>query len=50
VRKEEKVLLNEQREETLKKKELMQKKKLIACQKEYGDKLTYIDMAHCKWL
>ena len=46
VRKEEKVQLNEQREEKLKKKELMRQKKLIACQKEYGDKLTYIDMAH----
>jgi hypothetical protein len=46
VRKEEKVQLNEQREAKLKKKELMRQKKLIACQKEYGDKLTYIDMAH----
>ncbi len=46
VRKEEKVQLNAQREEKLKKKELMRQKKLLACQKEYGEKLMYIDMAN----
>jgi hypothetical protein len=48
VQKEEKVQLNEQREQKLKKKELMRQKKLIACQREYGDKLTYINMAHSR--
>jgi hypothetical protein len=48
LQKEENVQLNAQREEKLKKKELIrQKKKLIVCQKEYGDKfLTYIDIAN----
>jgi hypothetical protein len=48
VQKEEKVQLNEQREQKLKKKELMQQKILIACQEEYGDKLTYIDMVYSR--
>jgi hypothetical protein len=48
VRKEEKVQCNKQQEQKLKKKELMRQKKLIACQKEYSDKLRYIYMAHSR--
>ncbi len=42
----EKVLLNSQQEAKNEKKQILLQKKMLACQKEYGDKLTYIAMAH----
>ena len=45
VRKEEKVQLNIQREAKLEKQRLLREKKMLACQREYGDKLTYIEMS-----
>jgi hypothetical protein len=46
VRREEKVQLNNQREAKHEKKQLLRQKKMLACQKEYGNKLTYIEMAN----
>ena len=44
VQREEKVQLNAQRE-AKNQKQLLRNKKMLACQREYGDKLTYIEMA-----
>ena len=46
VRIEEKVLLDNQREEKNVKQQLLRQKKMLACQKEYGEKLTFIEMAN----
>ncbi len=46
VRREEKVQLNNQREAKHEKKQILRQKKMLACQKEYGNKLTYIEMAN----
>jgi hypothetical protein len=43
--------LNIQREAKLEKQQLLCEKKMLACQREYGDKLTYIEMSksQCFW-
>ena len=46
MRREEKVQLNNQREAKHEKKQILRQKKMLACQKEYGNKLTYIEMAN----
>ncbi len=46
VSQEEKVQLNNQREAKHEKKQILRQKKMLACQKEYGNKLTYIKMAN----
>jgi len=43
---EEKVLLDNQEEAKNGKQQLLRQKKMLACQKEYGDKLTFIEMAN----
>jgi hypothetical protein len=45
VRREEQVQLNAQREAKNQKQQLLHNKKMLTCQREYGDKLTYIEMA-----
>ena len=40
------VQLNNQREAKNEKKQILWQKKMLACQKEYGNKLTYIEMAN----
>jgi parvulin-like peptidyl-prolyl isomerase len=45
VQKEEKVQMNVQREAKLEKRQLLHEKEMLACQREYGDKLTYIEMS-----
>ena len=46
MRREEKVQLNNQHEAKHEKKQILRQKKMLACQKEYGIKLTYIEMAN----
>jgi hypothetical protein len=45
VRREEKVQLDAQREAKNQKQTLLREKKMLACQKEYANKLMYIEMA-----
>jgi hypothetical protein len=46
VRIEEKVLLDNQQEAKNEKQKLLRQKKMLACQKEYGDKLIFIEIAN----
>jgi hypothetical protein len=46
VRRKEKVQLNNQREAKNKNKQILWQTKMLVCQKEYGNKLTYFEMAN----